>query len=491
VFTGAIAGAAILVQFFLRLETRFWIAVAVICATILLVIRLMLRRKLPAGNLIGIVMLISLTFLLPRLASVIYAQRKPTMPPGPTTTIVDPNQKATFWGRIAARRHISIEQGEPGGSYIDAGVEFRSPGDIVRYLPRAAEIGFFAPFPSMWFVPGTEVGRAGRLFSGGETALLYVIELLAFIGLWQNRKLLAGWLLILACSCGMIGLGLLVVNVGTLYRMRYAFSVLLVVMASAALVSRARPQLRGNAIRDAIRKFSDHIRLQRLKKTNASAARVVDQITKEGLTYLDIGALCDLVEVVLANERYGIEGTIVEAGCARGGSALAIASAKAANRPFFVYDVFGMIPAPSKKDGIDVHERYRAIASGQAAGIGGNPYYGYENDLYKKVAQSFVDYGFDLNASNIHLVKGLYRDTMKIDSPVALAHIDCDWYESVRVCLDQVVPNLVRGGTIIVDDYYVWSGCRKAVDEYFQEKRASGYRFVRKTRLHIVRDRER
>jgi asparagine synthase (glutamine-hydrolysing) len=199
-------------------------------------------------------------------------------------------------------------------------------------------------------------------------------------------------------------------------------------------------------------------------------------------------ALCDLAEVALNNERNGIEGIVVEAGCARGGSAIAIASAKAAARDFFIYDVFGMIPPPSEKDGADVHERYRVITSGEALGAGGGPYYGYENDLYERVVQAFLDCGLDIEKNNIHLVKGLYQDSMKIESAVALAHIDCDWYESVMTCLNQIAPKLTRGGTIIVDDYDVWSGCRKAVDDYFREAPVQFYRFKRKSRLHIVRE---
>jgi asparagine synthase (glutamine-hydrolysing) len=33
-------------------------------------------------------------------------------------------------------------------------------------------------------------------------------------------------------------------------------------------------------------------------------------------------------------------------------------------------------------------------------------------------------------------------------------------------CLTRVFPKLVCGGSIILDDYYDWGGCRKATDEY-------------------------
>ena len=64
------------------------------------------------------------------------------------------------------------------------------------------------------------------------------------------------------------------------------------------------------------------------------------------------------------------------------------------------------------------------------------------------------------------LIKGFVQETMRLDRPVALAHIDVDWYEPVMTCLERVFPNLVDGGSIILDDYHDWGGCRKATDEY-------------------------
>lgn len=66
------------------------------------------------------------------------------------------------------------------------------------------------------------------------------------------------------------------------------------------------------------------------------------------------------------------------------------------------------------------------------------------------------------------LVKGLVQETMKIDQPVAFAHIDVDWYDPVITCLERIFPNLVVGGSIILDDYHDWGGCRKATDEYLR-----------------------
>lgn len=213
---------------------------------------------------------------------------------------------------------------------------------------------------------------------------------------------------------------------------------------------------------------------------------IIAAVRADALTYLGADALQDLYDAVANLEQHALDGILVEAGCALGGSAIVMATAKSRRRPFHVYDVFGMIPPPSQQDGADVHERYRVIQNGQSCGIDGNKYYGYEENLLEKVTENFHRHGVPVQSSNVHLIKGLFQETLQIDQPVALAHIDGDWYESVMTCLKQIAPRLVRGGVLIIDDYHDWSGCRRAVDEYFADRRAQ-FTFLQKARLHIVR----
>jgi hypothetical protein len=233
--------------------------------------------------------------------------------------------------------------------------------------------------------------------------------------------------------------------------------------------------------------LKQRLRLLRLLIAHRHIVKTIRGVRGSHLTYLRIEDLCDLVELVLHYERQKTPGIIIEAGCAAGGSAITLASAKTPDRAFFVYDVFGMIPPPSSKDGGDVHGRYQDILAGQSQGIGDTNYYGYEPNLYDKVQQRFADFNYPVKANNIHLVKGLYADTLTIDQPVVLAHIDCDWYESVMTCLKEIEPHLVQGGTFIIDDYDTWSGCKSAVDDYFADKHAE-YTFLKHGRLHIVKN---
>jgi Macrocin-O-methyltransferase (TylF) len=208
----------------------------------------------------------------------------------------------------------------------------------------------------------------------------------------------------------------------------------------------------------------------------------IARVRREHLTYLKEENLRELAAMVID----AVPGLVIEAGTALGGSAIVMAAAKDPERPMKVYDVFGTIPAPGEHDGPDVHERYATIAAGAAKGVGGETYYGYRDDLYREVTDAFGRLGVPAAEHNVALVQGLFEDTIELDEPVALAHLDGDWYESTKICLTRIAPLLPPGGRIVLDDYYAWSGCRAAVDEYFAGR--DGFHREHRTRLHVVRD---
>jgi asparagine synthase (glutamine-hydrolysing) len=209
-------------------------------------------------------------------------------------------------------------------------------------------------------------------------------------------------------------------------------------------------------------------------------------VRRERLTYLTVPALLELHQAAARVEADNLPGIFVEAGCALGGSAIVLAASKRAERPFYVYDVFGMIPPPSPNDERDAWSRYEEIQTGHSPGIGSDLYYGYQSDLRERVMRNFERHGLPLDRFNIHLVQGLYEDTLHFAEPVALAHIDCDWHDSVWMCLTRITPHLVVGGRLIIDDYEDYAGCRKAVDRYFAHQRDC-FAFEMRSRLHIVR----
>jgi O-methyltransferase len=203
----------------------------------------------------------------------------------------------------------------------------------------------------------------------------------------------------------------------------------------------------------------------------------IETVRSQNLTYLTEAKLNALATLCLKLDDRDIPGVIIETGCALGGSSIVMSAAKKQARKLWVYDVFSMIPPPSEQDGEDVQQRYEVIQSGQSEGIGGDTYYGYVDRLYEKVASNFQEFGYPIEENQVTLIRGLVQDTLHINEPVCLAHIDVDWYEPVLICLERIEPHLSVGGTLVIDDYLAWSGCQRAVDEYFDRKDRSRYQF--------------
>jgi len=77
--------------------------------------------------------------------------------------------------------------------------------------------------------------------------------------------------------------------------------------------------------------------------------------------------------------------------------------------------------------------------------------------------------------NNIKLIKGKVEHTLlikeNIPEKISILRLDTDWYESTKIELEVLYPRLSKGGFLIIDDYGEFSGCRKAVDDFFKNKK--------------------
>ena len=200
---------------------------------------------------------------------------------------------------------------------------------------------------------------------------------------------------------------------------------------------------------------------------------VVQSVLNDRLTYLSPKRLTRLHECAEEIAAKGVFGDILEFGVALGGSAVVLARHAKAGRQFHGFDVFGMIPPPqSPHDDDKSRHRYQIIASGRSEGIQGDVYYGYRSDLLSDVRSTLLRYGMPQDGKSVFLHRGLFQSTWDQyeRQSVALAHIDCDWYDPVRFCLEAVDRKLSPGGMIIIDDYDDYGGCRKATDEFLHSR---------------------
>src|SRR4029078_2650154 len=73
--------------------------------------------------------------------------------------------------------------------------------------------------------------------------------------------------------------------------------------------------------------------------------------------------------------------------------------------------------------------------------------------------------------TTVRMLIGDIRETsarMKDEHRFGFVHIDVDVYQIKKVCLEFFVSTMVRGGTIVVDDYgfTTCQGAKRAVDEF-------------------------
>lgn len=148
-----------------------------------------------------------------------------------------------------------------------------------------------------------------------------------------------------------------------------------------------------------------------------------------------------------------IAGDIVECGSARGGSAALMALTLRrlnARRKLWLFDTFEGLPAPTSEDpDFELADLFTGTCVGTVDEVRG---------LFQRL--KVVD--------DVSFVKGLFQDTLPVTpiANIAVLHIDGDWYESVKTCLDALYDKVVPGGVIQFDDYGYWAGARKAVDEF-------------------------
>lgn len=196
----------------------------------------------------------------------------------------------------------------------------------------------------------------------------------------------------------------------------------------------------------------------------------IEFLRSNSLTFsVSPGKLEVLHDMAARVESASVPGIFLEAGVAMGGSAIVIAQTKAADRPLRLYDVFAMFPPPGDEDDAQSHADYQALASGVIEREHDRAFQNYQenmDDLLAFTQENMRRVGIDPEKSHITFTKGLYEDTLFVEEPVAFAHIDCDWYDSVRICIERIADRVSVGGIILFDDYAIYDACRKAVHQW-------------------------
>ena len=209
--------------------------------------------------------------------------------------------------------------------------------------------------------------------------------------------------------------------------------------------------------------------LQNSLDFNSERRRILKKV--KGYTHVNYHRLKILWNLTKKYAENKGKGAFVETGVWRGGCAgiLAyIAKKYGYQNKLYFFDSFQGLPQPAAKDGKDAKAYANQNNQGQLKSID------------KVVAdESYIKYllfkKLKIDKKQVKIVKGWFQDTLpeykSVIGPVGILRLDGDWYESTKVCLENLYHLVVPGGYVIIDDYYYWEGCRKAVDEFIKDKK--------------------
>jgi hypothetical protein len=206
-------------------------------------------------------------------------------------------------------------------------------------------------------------------------------------------------------------------------------------------------KIRGIAKRYANHK--DRVRLKKIYSRFREYTMVPDNVYLENLR--------------LAARVLQLEGCVVECGVWKGGMTAGIATVLGGSRRYYLFDSFEGLPEAKVVDGPAAVQWQQDVKS---------PYY-FDNctaslEEVKTLMNAFEGIEFKI-------VKGWFETTTKEYSniePIALLRLDGDWYDSTMTCLENFFDRVVPGGLIIIDDYFMWDGCSRAVHDFLSKRSA-------------------
>ncbi len=149
-------------------------------------------------------------------------------------------------------------------------------------------------------------------------------------------------------------------------------------------------------------------------------------------------------------ESEKIPGDCIECGVLDGGTSALIAyGTRGSARSMHLFDAWQGLPKSSFEDGADA-KRWEGQVVGSPRRV------------------NAVLRALNIDPARVHIHHGWFDQTFPHANieRIALAHIDCDFYDPTNLCLQRWYPHLSPGGFMQFDDYESFQGCRKAVDEF-------------------------
>jgi len=181
---------------------------------------------------------------------------------------------------------------------------------------------------------------------------------------------------------------------------------------------------------------------------------------------------CDLKrigKIICSYELYKIvrelPGDIVECGVFKGISLIRLITFRelfknSSSKKVIGFDTFGKFPETEFSDDMELRKKFIDTAG--------------EESISKEQLEDVIKKKGIYH--NTELVKGDITETVPKyvaahpELRISILHLDVDIYEPSVTVLDYLYPRLVKGGVLMLDDYGIFPGETKAVDDYFKDK---------------------
>lgn len=191
-----------------------------------------------------------------------------------------------------------------------------------------------------------------------------------------------------------------------------------------------------------------------------------------------------LIHYELFKQTVGVPGAFVEFGIFKGTSFIRFLTYRLLletvhSRKFFGFDVFGRFPGAELEGDKQLLEKYLQNAGDQSIS---------EDQLEEVLSNKGLNENVDLIEGDICYTVPEFIDRNP-GIRFSLIHLDVDLYKPSQTVLENLYPLLSKGGILILDDYAIWEGETKAVDEYFENKHITIRRFpFAEAPCYIIKD---
>lgn len=176
-----------------------------------------------------------------------------------------------------------------------------------------------------------------------------------------------------------------------------------------------------------------------------------------------------------------IEGSIIECGVFKGASLIRFAVYRKLFSDFnkkklIAFDSFSKFPESENETEIKLREDFVNRC-------------GEESISVQQLTEVLKYKGCD---DNVELIEGDITETIpeyiakNPDLKISILNLDVDMYKPSVTILENLYPKLQKGGILILDDYIVFPGETKAVDDFFKDKKVVIKRFPYTETPHYI-----